>query len=209
MQEEIWKPVPNEFSHLYEVSNHARVRRIGGYPLVGGVYNGYRYVELCNGTKNRRNIPVHRIVALAFIPLIDGKTHVDHINGDRSDNRIENLRWCTHAENMGFASASGKIKATRRRGEESGRSKLTNEKVRYIRSTWPDKNQRELSVEVGVSHVSVGNILSGKTWLHLTPAPKEVRRMELFKQDSRRTLRKSFQKIPQVFSEPTLDLQHP
>ena len=59
---------------------------------------GYYYVTLCgNGLKKR--IGVHRLVAIEFIPNTHNKPCVNHINGTRTDNRLENLEWVTYAEN--------------------------------------------------------------------------------------------------------------
>tara|TARA_R100000951_G_scaffold45_1_gene136 strand:+ start:90 stop:539 length:450 start_codon:yes stop_codon:yes gene_type:complete len=57
---------------------------------------GYKYVSLYPG---RKNITIHRLVAIHYIPNPENKSEVDHINRIRNDNRVENLRWVTHDEN--------------------------------------------------------------------------------------------------------------
>lgn len=61
--------------------------------------NGYSYVGLMKNGK-RRLKSIHRLVAEAFIPNPDNKLCIDHCNTIRTDNRVENLRWCSHKENM-------------------------------------------------------------------------------------------------------------
>ena len=61
--------------------------------------NGYFRVELYKDGKRKRKL-IHRLVAEAFIPNSDNKPCIDHINTDKTDNRVENLRWCTQEENM-------------------------------------------------------------------------------------------------------------
>ena len=65
---------------------------------------GYMVVSLCKNGKQKK-VFVHRLLATAFIPNPENKRCIDHINGIRDDNRLENLRWVTHQENMdGFRS---------------------------------------------------------------------------------------------------------
>tara|TARA_R110002126_G_scaffold277191_1_gene422936 strand:+ start:42 stop:533 length:492 start_codon:yes stop_codon:yes gene_type:complete len=61
--------------------------------------NGYMLICLCKNGK-RKMFLLHRLLATAFITNPENKTEVDHINGVRDDNRLENLRWVTHQENM-------------------------------------------------------------------------------------------------------------
>lgn len=100
---EKWKDIEN-FEGLYQVSNLGKIRRtlkngktkiLKQYSPIGGYY----VVNLCkNGKRHLQR--THRIVAKHFIPNPDNKPEIDHINAIRTDNRVENLRWCTHKENM-------------------------------------------------------------------------------------------------------------
>lgn len=110
---EIWKDVIN-YEGVYRVSNFGRVKRyfyhsgngeyVQRHRLIKNILakNGYFNITLIkNGLK--RPIGVHRLVAQAFIPNQDNKPQVNHINKDRGDNRIENLEWVTHRENISHA----------------------------------------------------------------------------------------------------------
>ena len=82
----------------YEINDVTfQIRRISNHRVVAETYNnGYIKVAL-----NRKTMCKHRVIALQFIPNDDPehKTQVDHINHDRADNRLENLRWTTPSEN--------------------------------------------------------------------------------------------------------------
>lgn len=104
---EEWKPVVIEkngtvydYSGLYEVSNvNGKVRNIqtGRILKPGKDKYNYSHVTLCKHGKTTR-FQVHRLVATMFIPNPYNKPEVDHINHDRTDNSVENLKWATRTE---------------------------------------------------------------------------------------------------------------
>lgn len=99
--EEIWKDIEG-YENLYQISNMGRVRslRYGKVKILknGINKNGYCKVALVKNSVYK-NFYVHRLVAIHFIPNPENKPHIDHINTDRADNRVENLRWVTNKEN--------------------------------------------------------------------------------------------------------------
>jgi hypothetical protein len=83
----------------YSVSNFGNVKNNNtGKILKQPISNGYTKVSLSNDGKLKHFL-VHRLIALAFIPNPDNKPFVDHIDNDRLNNNIDNLRWCTNQEN--------------------------------------------------------------------------------------------------------------
>lgn len=117
---EIWK-ILKDFPN-YSVSSLGRVKnnKTKKFLLPCECENGYFYVSLCRQGK-RKSIAVHRLVAIAFIPNFQGKREVNHINGDKSDNSVENLEWTTSSENkIHAASVLGKYKAKKVLCVESG-----------------------------------------------------------------------------------------
>ena len=94
--EEIWRPVTG-YENKYLVSNKGRFFSLSADKIMKQQYDKDGYLLVCIGNKIRR---AHRIVAEAFIDNKDNLPQVNHINGIKSDNQIENLEWCTQSENM-------------------------------------------------------------------------------------------------------------
>lgn len=94
------------------VDNHARIDYAKKRILKTSInLIGYPQVAFGSGKNGspRHIFLIHRLVAKYFLPFVDGKNHVNHIDGNKGNNYFENLEWCTHAENMKHAYSSGLV----------------------------------------------------------------------------------------------------
>ena len=140
---EEWKDI-SEFEG-YEVSNFGNIRSIdrtcGGRPgvikgkLLKSFINrrGYLEVNLFENSKSTSKI-IHRLVAKAFIPNLENKPQVNHIDGCKLNNRVDNLEWMSNSENQLHAYSLG-LQPTRA-GEKNGRAILTNDTVTILKELY-------------------------------------------------------------------------
>lgn len=179
---EIWKAVEGT-NGRYEVSNTGKVRSMnyGGH---NGVvremrptkdYKGYMRVRITRAGKST-TVKVHREIAKAFIPNPQNKPEVNHINGDKTDNRVENLEWVTASENTSHAYNSGLKEETRERcrqmGATVGRKALAIDRenrktpVTAVRlsdgATFEYSSQAEAAAETKTPQGNIHKVLNGK-----------------------------------------------
>lgn len=93
----LWKDIVG-YEGMYMVSDDGQIMNVRKHILKPVILNGYNRIN-CHKDGILKSYLVHRLVAEAFIENPDNKEFVDHINGNRQDNRVENLRWATAQEN--------------------------------------------------------------------------------------------------------------
>jgi hypothetical protein len=169
---ENWRPIIG-FEGTYEVSDHGRVRRSAPGPgtSAGRIRklvprNGYTQIVLSKS--NRQTLHwVHRLVASTFVPNPLGRREVNHKDGNRSNNAVQNLEWVSHSENESHAYRNGFRIAAPLYGEANGFAKLTEKAVREMRRLRPQLPLRELAKKYSVSISSVSAICRRECWKHV------------------------------------------
>lgn len=125
---------------------------------------GYVYVTLYkNGIESKKK--VHRLVAQAYIANPKLLPEVNHKNGIKTDNRVQNLEWCTSKQNHQHALKLGLYDAII--GVNNHAAKLTEENVREIKNN-PKTYQQTFADKFGVNRWQIHAIRAGKTWKHIT-----------------------------------------
>ena len=111
MNAEVWKPIKG-YESLYEISNRGTIRKINNKKLKMPHKHrmGYLKVMLYSNGKEK-SFYLHRLIAKAFIPNPKNYPCVNHINGTKNDNSINNLEWCTRSQNTQHAYNTGLIKS--------------------------------------------------------------------------------------------------
>lgn len=176
---ELWKPVL-EYEDYYMVSNKGRIKALDRIWICGNrgstrrscskilkqsiVTGGYLGICLTKDGKKKTH-QLHQLIANVFLPKIQGKNIINHKNGIKSDNRLENLEWCNHSENTRHAFANGLNKA--HLGSEHGGSILNDDDVLYIRSVADKVTTKELSLKYAVNPATIRNVILRKSWKHI------------------------------------------
>lgn len=163
---EIWKDIP-EYEGVYQASNLGNIRSVktGLLRKQHINKNGYLYICLKGGLGKQGTIRSHRLIAITFIGLDADRKLIDHINGIKTDNRAENLRWVTHKENIQAAWDLGLVD---NKGQKHGMSKLTDNDVLEIRRLCKKGIMgKEISKLFGIAPARISDIKNGKAWTHI------------------------------------------
>jgi len=163
---EVWKPVVG-YEGLYEVSDQGRVKGPKGFVKPKPTNRGYIRTELWqSGTRWRPSL--HRLVAEHFIPNPRQCPQVNHKDGDKTNNAVNNLEWCTASENALHA-----VQLHARYGEKASTAKLTEREVIAI-SVMLNKGVpgKWLADVFGVTNAQISNIRNCQQWQHVNnPRP--------------------------------------
>lgn len=164
---EVWKDIEG-YEGKYQVSTLGRVRNARTdkiRKLQPNKKDGYIYLTLCRSKIDQKKVKVHRLSAFAFIENPLNKPFVDHIDGNKHNNNVENLRWVTFQENITAAWETGLYHM---KNEMHPHAKLKNVEVVRIRELLKTgMTCKEISVIYNVGRNAINDIKQGRTWTHL------------------------------------------
>lgn len=159
--EEIWKDIKG-YEGLYQISNLGRVKsfhRDSERILKNRNSSGGYQTLILTKNKTSKNFLVHRLVAESFIPNPESKKEVNHIDEDKTNNRVDNLEWMNHIENSMFGT----------RNERSSINRFGNPKTgRQVRAKFLNGEEkiygtiREASRQLGLSNTGIRNHCKNK-----------------------------------------------
>ena len=157
---EMWKIIP--FEDAYEVSSEGKVRNKSSKHIKSLRSDRYGYLRVTLYPSGKTYV-VHRLVAKVF--LENENTEVNHLNGDKTDNRVSNLEWCSASHN---ARHRDKVLSSKWVGQLNPSAALSVETVRKIKyGEFPGLNNREIGDKFKVSSEQVRRIRSGQRWKHI------------------------------------------
>lgn len=184
---EVWRPVVG-WEGLYSISNLGRVRREMRevihrnqaesfemtYPakILKAHPDSRGYPQVClNGkhfNKKKRVARVHRLVAEAFLENPENKPQVNHKDSNTMNPHVENLEWCTASENQIHSYGQGVRQILR--GTSSGMNKhdIPTVIAVYKEAKAKTMSQEKIGKKYGIPQITVSNILTKKTWSHVT-----------------------------------------
>ena len=165
------------YEGLYAISSTGKV---WSYPKYNGVgfregkwlktfiHRGYEYVTLTKDSVQKKYL-IHRLVAQSFLENNLLKKEVNHINGIKHDNRVENLEWVSPKENSVHAYKTGLHVHIGLKGEKNPKSKLRVKDILYIRGheIVSSSDRKYFMKRFGVKKNTISDIINRKSWTHV------------------------------------------
>jgi len=159
----MFKPVFG-YEDLYEVNEEGLIKSFhnGIHDLKSSKNpNGYQMVVLCKDGQ-RETKAVHRIVAEAFLERVEGLTQVNHIDGNKDNNSLTNLEWCTKSQNTIHAYANGLHPQKGLSHTKSKFNEMDLIKIKTLKDS--GKSYLEIALELNVNRSTIVRFLRGKTY---------------------------------------------
>lgn len=176
---ENWKPIKG-YEGLYEVSNFGRIRSLDRIDSLGRIKKGQELKPNFDGRKNylhvnlskngkKKSVQVHTLVANAFCNNPNKYNEINHIDECKTNNRAENLEWCTRSYNNSY----GTLKDSKL-GEKNPQNKIDKSAALYIKRNYKPRDKKfgaiPLAKKYGISESHVCHIASSERWCWLAPA---------------------------------------
>lgn len=164
---EEWKDIKG-YEGMYRISNKGNLYSYKSNRLLNiqKTKKGYAISIISNqGAKGK---VIHRLVASAFIPNPENKPQVNHKDGNKLNNNVENLEWCTGSENVQHAQDNNLSASVK--GIKNSQSKLTDQAVLDIRETYkinPKTKLKTLAEKYKVTQALISLIKNNKGWKHI------------------------------------------
>ncbi|MBQ3502364.1 MAG: HNH endonuclease [Clostridia bacterium] len=175
MMNEIWKKLvyPNitDAQNHYEISSNGRLKNLKTNRILkpSMVNTGYYTVRITLGSRNlKKHIIIHKAVAYTFLPNVYNYPEVNHKDGNKLNNNVENLEWCSSHYNQIHKYKNGLFDKNKIKGINNHESKLNNDQVKFIRTHYKYKdktyNAIALAKMMGVSKTTIYSIIKYSTW---------------------------------------------
>ena len=149
-------------SDNYEASTDGHIRNAKTKRILKEFIGKDGYLRTQFGGKTRT---VHRVIASAFVSSVVGKDFVNHKDGNKRNNRVDNLEWCTRSENMKHAYDHGLKNSD---GVKNGRCKLTESDVLFVRDNFRRGDKAcgcaALAKRFGVVRQTISAVVNGQNW---------------------------------------------
>lgn len=158
------KEIPNTMGYLIDTNGNVFNKK--GKLLKPQINGSYFAVDLSIGCGKFKRATIHRLVAMAFLENKEGKPQVNHKDGNKFNNNVNNLEWPTRSENMKHAYD---VLLNSHFGEKNTQSKLTADNVLdivYKRSN--ETSLSKISSIYGISPSTICDIMKGRSWSHIT-----------------------------------------